>query len=45
MLLDEKATRKRIMEKFLSYESLDPDDRLFFFFAGHGATVAGSRGQ
>lgn len=45
MLLDEKATRKRIMERFLSYESLDPNDRLLFFFAGHGATVAGSRGS
>jgi uncharacterized caspase-like protein len=45
MLLDEKATRRRIMEEFLSYESLDPDDRLLFFFAGHGATVEGARGS
>jgi hypothetical protein len=44
VLLDEKATRRRIMEKFLSYESLDVDDRLLVFFAGHGATVEGSRG-
>lgn len=33
------------MEKFLSYESLNPDDRLLVFFAGHGATVQGARGN
>jgi uncharacterized caspase-like protein len=43
-LLDSQATRTRIMERFLSYESLDPDDRLLVFFAGHGSTVEGSRG-
>jgi hypothetical protein len=43
-LLDSQATRARIMEKFLSYESLGPDDRLLVFFAGHGSTVEGSRG-
>ena len=32
------------MEKFLSYESLGPDDRLLVFFAGHGSTVSSSRG-
>ena len=31
LLLDSQATRKRIMERFLSYESLHPDDRLFVF--------------
>ena len=43
-LLDKQATRTRIMEKFLSYESLGPDDRLVFFFAGHGSTVQSPRG-
>ena len=43
-LLDKQATRARIMEKFLSYESLGPDDRLVFFFAGHGSTVQSPRG-
>ena len=38
-LFDAKATRARIMEAFLSYDTLNPDDRLFVFFAGHGATV------
>ena len=33
------------MERFLSYESLGPDDRLVVFFAGHGSTVEGSRGS
>ena len=44
LLLDTKATRDRIMEKFLGYESLDPDDRLFVFFAGHGTTVCTEKG-
>lgn len=43
-LLDTQATRARIMETFLSYESLSPDDRLLVFFAGHGSTVSSSRG-
>jgi Caspase domain len=43
-LLDSQATRARIMQKFLSYESLSPDDRLLVYFAGHGSTVEGSRG-
>jgi hypothetical protein len=43
-LLDTQATRARIMEKFLSYESLGPDDRLLVFFAGDGSTVSSSRG-
>jgi uncharacterized caspase-like protein len=37
VLLDEKATRVRIMAKFLSYDRLGLDDRLFVFFAGTGA--------
>src|SRR6266496_919008 len=44
LLLDAKATRDRIMEKFLGYESLNSDDRLFVFFAGHGTTVRTEKG-
>src|SRR5437899_2088130 len=44
VLLDGRATRARIMKEFLSYEKLDPDDRLLVFFAGHGTTVTSSRG-
>ena len=43
-LLDGEATRSQIMERFLAFESLSPDDRLFVFFAGHGHTVPGQRG-
>lgn len=43
-LLDLKATRARIMERFLAFDSLAPDDRLLVFFAGHGATFEGQRG-
>ncbi len=44
LLLDDQATRPKIMERFLAFESLSADDRLFVFFAGHGATVTGQRG-
>jgi len=44
MLLNDQATRATIMERFLAFETLSPDDRLVFFFAGHGATVSGQRG-
>jgi hypothetical protein len=44
ILLDAQATRDRIMDEFLENERLSPDDRLIFFFAGHGHTVDGSRG-
>jgi hypothetical protein len=44
LLLDTKASRARIMEKFLGYESLNSDDRLIVFFAGHGTTVQTQKG-
>src|SRR5258706_1210480 len=44
-LLDEKATREKIMESYLAFESSSPDDRLLVFFAGHGITVPGNRGE
>jgi uncharacterized caspase-like protein len=45
VLLDEQATKAEITRRFLAFESLSPDDRLFVFFAGHGMTVPGQRGQ
>jgi uncharacterized caspase-like protein len=44
MLLDAEATRTKIMEQFLRFESLGHDDRLLVFFAGHGLTVDSHRG-
>jgi uncharacterized caspase-like protein len=44
ILLDGRATRGKIMESFLSFDKIGQDDRLFVFFAGHGATVEGQRG-
>ena len=45
LVLDEEATRARIMERFPSFESLARDDQLLMFFAGHGETVPGQRGD
>ncbi|MEE9175041.1 MAG: caspase family protein [Thermodesulfobacteriota bacterium] len=47
VILDEKATKEAIMSSFLNFanENTDPDDRLFVFFAGHGHTQGGSRGE
>src|SRR5258708_37100944 len=44
ILLDGEATKTKIMERFLSFDKLGPDDRLFVFFAGHGITVPGHPG-
>lgn len=43
VLLDEEATREQIMSSFLRYcgNGVDPDDRIVFYFAGHGMTVTG----
>ena len=35
VLLDEEATRHKIMERFLGYGTLSLNDRVFVFFAGH----------
>lgn len=48
LLLDEKATFKAIRKTFLGYtdsNKIKPDDRLLIFFAGHGHTVTGRRGE
>ena len=44
LMVDEQATRSKILEKFLSYETVGPNDRLLVFFAGHGLSVEGQRG-
>ena len=43
-LLDAQATRTNIMEHFLRFDSTEPNDRLFVFFAGHGETISSHRG-
>lgn len=45
VLLDSEATKERIMRAFLAFadDCCAPDDRLVFFFAGHGHTRTGLR--
>lgn len=48
VLLDSKATRENIMKEFLLLADsckVGPDDRILIFFAGHGHTVSGRRGE
>lgn len=47
LLVDEAATRTAIIETFLKFAQghIDPNDRIFVFFAGHGYTHAGKRGE
>ncbi len=48
LLLDAKATRECILQSFLRYadtEIVGADDRILIFFAGHGHTVSGRRGE
>src|SRR4029453_15007145 len=47
MLLDEDATRERILSSFLEYvhAHVSHDDRIAVFFAGHGYTKTGHRGE
>jgi hypothetical protein len=46
-LLDANATRQNIQKSFLGFnsEAVQLDDRIFVFFAGHGHTVTGFRGE
>ncbi|CAK0760773.1 Caspase family protein [Gammaproteobacteria bacterium] len=46
-LSNETATRQAILKAFLrfSYEDIDVDERLIVFYAGHGYTRTGSRGE
>ncbi|MFL5330248.1 MAG: caspase domain-containing protein [Gemmataceae bacterium] len=48
VLLDAQASRTAILDALLVYAETDrvhPNDRLLVFFAGHGETVAGNRGD
>jgi uncharacterized caspase-like protein len=47
LLVDKAATKANILESFLSFASggTDINDRVIFFFAGHGYTVRGNRGE
>ena len=46
-LANEAATRQAILKAFLrfSHEDVDVDERLILFYAGHGHTRTGSRGE
>ena len=46
-LVDQDATRSNILKSFLRFSNDDVkvDDRLFVFFAGHGHTRSGVRGE
>jgi uncharacterized caspase-like protein len=47
LLLDNDATREKILSSFLSFanDPIEPDDRVAVFFAGHGCTRLGNRGE
>jgi hypothetical protein len=46
-LTDEAASKENILKAFFRYTKPDVglDDRIFVFFAGHGSTLTGSRGE
>jgi uncharacterized caspase-like protein len=45
ILIDDNATKENIMKAFLRFadDGCEPDDRIVFFFAGHGHTRSGRR--
>jgi uncharacterized caspase-like protein len=47
LLLDGEATKDTILREFLKYtkDSIDIDERILVFFAGHGHTRSGARGE
>ena len=47
LLLDKQATRSSIIEHFMSLtgNGTGPNDRVIFFFAGHGYTARSKRGE
>lgn len=47
LLTDKSATREKILSEFLAFANgkAQSDDRLIFFFAGHGYTQTGRRGE
>ena len=46
-LQNERATRENILSAFLDFtaDDIDPDERIVVFFAGHGYTREGKRGE
>ena len=48
LLIDKEATGEAIRATYMQYaedKSVDPDDRILVFFAGHGHTLPGKRGE
>ena len=47
LLLDRGATKPEIMNAFMRFtvDDVEPDERILVFFAGHGYTRSGSRGE
>lgn len=46
-LLDDQATRDGVLRAYFRFtkDDIGLDDRIFIFFAGHGRTLTGSRGE
>lgn len=47
LLLDENATKANILREFMKYANgnTEVDDRIVIFYAGHGHTIRGKRGE
>lgn len=47
LLLNESASKANIMKNFMKFANgnTEPDDRVFIFYAGHGHTLPGKRGE
>ena len=47
ILQDDKASKEGILSEFVRFtnDEVDPDERIIFFFAGHGYTKVGWRGE
>ena len=46
-LIDKDGTRENILKEYLRFtkDIIEPDDRLVIFYAGHGYTDYGKRGE
>ena len=48
LITESKATKKEILQHYLGFSNdsaVLPDDRIVFFFAGHGHTITGRKGE
>lgn len=47
ILLDSEATKSNILKCFMKFASnnIDPDDKIFIYYAGHGDTIQSRRGD